>query len=163
MDIEEFYAADRRRREGEDNSFGMDWTDATRPHNTFDLFWNDRSHELYLMAKPVNSPWLGFVRESLVTDARGLEWVEHRIVGAAEHLIHPRHIQAKTGAEKPEAPDRWKDALTEELTVEVLASIPTLGKAEDVLDGWKQAMTQRDSVAWLRARLSEQGVAPLTG
>ncbi|HEU5003925.1 MAG TPA: hypothetical protein VFW71_14275 [Actinomycetota bacterium] len=160
MDIEEFYAADKARREGDDNSFGMDWTDATRPHNTFDLYWNDRSHELYLMAKPVNSPWLGYVKEALLTDIRELEWVEHHIVGAAEHLIHPRHIQAKTGSEKPEAPDHWKDALAEELAVEVLGVIPTLDQADAVLQGWKVAMPQPDSIAWLRARLEEQGIAP---
>lgn len=154
MDIEQFYAGDHRRQQGEDNAFGLDWTDASRPHNTFDLYYNDGSHELYLMAKPVLSPWLGFAREALTTDIRAVAWAEHRIVGVAEDLIHPRHIHAKTGAEHPDPPEHWKDALTEELGVEILATIPSLGEADVLLKGWQDAMPQPDSVAWLRSRVS---------
>jgi hypothetical protein len=82
--------------------------------------------------------------------------IEHRILGAAQHLIHPRQIRAKTGEESQ---DDNKEALTEDLQVEVLGVIPDAGRVDRVLAGWEQAMDRPDSLAWLRARLSAEGVA----
>jgi hypothetical protein len=155
MDIEEFYDGDRRRKDGEDYSYGMSWSDATRPGLLFDLYWNDGSSELYLMSKPVAEPLIGWVGVSLVDDWRELENIEHRIVTEVENLIHPGHIRAKTGQESP-----WyiKDALTEELMVEILGRVESKEEVDRILEGWQQAMTEHDSVSWLRGRLTDQEV-----
>jgi hypothetical protein len=44
------------------------------------------------------------------------------------------------------------------LTVAVLGWIPDRDRMEHVLDGWQDAMTRRDSVAWLAGRLSQESV-----
>ncbi|HLI56177.1 MAG TPA: hypothetical protein VKY26_03985 [Actinomycetota bacterium] len=155
MDIEDFYDGDPRRRSGEDHSYGLNWSVAAEPHRRFDLYWNDGTGELYLMGKPVPDPLVGWVGVALVDDWRELEAVEHRIVAEAEHLIHPRQIQAKTG----EASARHsKEHLTEQLTVEILGTIENEDAVDQVLDGWQEAMNEPDSVSWVRSRLSEEEV-----
>ena len=155
MDIEEFYDTDPRRRSGEDRQFGLNWTDTADEHNLWDLYWNSGSGELYLMRKPVVDPLVGWTGYALEDDARAVSRIEHRILGAAQHLIHPRQIRAKTG---DESQDDNKEALTEDLQVEVLGIIPDVERVDKVLAGWEQAMDQPDSLAWLRARLSAEGV-----
>ncbi|MGH2718074.1 MAG: hypothetical protein ACRDJU_05805 [Actinomycetota bacterium] len=155
MDIEEFYDGNRRRRDGEDHSYGLNWSVAADPHRRFDLYWNDGTGELYLMGKPVPDPLLGWVGVALVDDWREVEGIEHRIVAEAEHLIHPRHIQAKTGEASPH---HSKDHLTEQLTVEILGIIEDESDVEAMLGGWQQAMDEPDSVSWLRARLTQKEV-----
>lgn len=153
MDIEDFYAGDARRRDGQDISYGTGWRAADADHQVFDLFWNDGSCELYLMAKPVVNPLVGYAGYALRDDIREIEWAVHRIVGVAEQLIHPRHIQAKTGEVSEAHP---KEALTEELQVEVLAVIGTQGEVDEALEGWQSAIGEPDGVAWLRARLADR-------
>src|SRR5439155_3838133 len=85
VDIEEFYDGDPRRRAGEERSFGMEWNSAADPHHRWDLFWNAGTEELYLMAKPVHSNWVGWNVEDAKDDLRALEALEHRIVGELEH------------------------------------------------------------------------------
>jgi len=155
VDIEEFYDTDPRRRSGEDRQYGLGWTDAADEHNLWDLYWNSGSGELYLMRKPVVDPLVGWTGYALEDNARAVSRIEHRILGAAQHLIHPRQIRAKTGEESR---DDNKEALTEDLQVEVLGVIPDAGRVDRVLAGWEQAMDQADSLAWLRARLSAEGV-----
>jgi len=155
VDIEEFYDTDPRRRSGEDRQYGLGWTDAADEHNLWDLYWNSGSGELYLMRKPVVDPLVGWTGYALEDNARAVSRIEHRILGAAQHLINPRQIRAKTGDESRE--DN-KEALTEDLQVEILGVIPDAGRVDRVLAGWEQAMDQADSLAWLRARLSAEGV-----
>ena len=155
MDIEEFYDADPRRRSGEDRQFGLGWRDAADEHSLWDLYWNSGSGELYLMRKPVVDPLVGWTGYALEDDARAVSRIEHRILGAAQHLIPPRQIKAKTN---DESEDYNKEALMEDLEVEVLGTIPDAGRVDRVLAGWEQAMEQPDSLSWLRARLSAEGV-----
>jgi hypothetical protein len=155
VDIEEFYDADPRRRSGEDRQFGLGWSDAADEHSLWDLYWNGGSGELYLMRKPVVDPLVGWTGYALEDDARAVSRIEHRILGAAQHLIHPRQIRAKTNDESEEYN---KEALMEDLEVEVLGTIPDAGRVDRLLAGWEQAMEQPDSLSWLRARLSAEGV-----
>jgi len=155
VDIEEFYDADPRRRSGEDRQFGLGWRDADDEHSLWDLYWNSGSGELYLMRKPVVDPLVGWTGYALEDDARAVSRIEHRILGAAQNLIHPRQIKAKT---KDESEDYNKEALMEDLEVEVLGTIPDAGQVDRLLAGWEHAMEQPDSLSWLRARLSAEGV-----
>jgi hypothetical protein len=49
MDIEEFYAADERRRHSAELEFGRDWSDAGR---RCEVSWVEDTGELYLMREP---------------------------------------------------------------------------------------------------------------
>jgi hypothetical protein len=49
MDIEEFYAADERRRRSAELEFGRDWSDAGR---RCEVSWVEDTGELYLMREP---------------------------------------------------------------------------------------------------------------
>jgi hypothetical protein len=153
VDIQEFYDGDPRRRAGEERSFGMEWSSTADPQHRWDLFWNAGSGELYLMAKPVHSNWVGWNVEDAKDDLRALEALEHRIVGELDHLLHPRQVYAKTGTHPGE---RYKEALTEELTVEILAVIPDLDVVQALLDGWQEEVAKPDSLTWLRARIASR-------
>jgi len=156
VDIEEFYDGDPRRRRGQDQQFGSGWSDADDADSLYELYWNDGAGELYLMRKPVVDPLVGWVGYALKDDARELGWIEHRIVGVAGNLIHPRQISAKTGEVSDQHP---KEALTEDLRVELLGRIPDRAQVEKVLAGWEAAMAEPGSLGWLRARLSQRGVS----
>ena len=156
MDIEEFYDADPRRRSGEDRQYGLGWSDTADERSLWDLYWNSGSGELYLMRKPVVDPLVGWTGYALEDNARAVSRIEHRILGAAQHLIHPRQIKAKTGDESEEYN---KEALMEDLEVEVLGTIPDAHQVDRVLAGWEQAMERADSLSWLRGRLSAEGVS----
>ena len=151
MDIEQFYDGDPRRRSGKDHQFGSSWSDCADPGSLDELYWNDGTGELYLMRKPKVDPLVGWVGYALKDDVRELGWIEHRIVGVAEHLIHPRQIKAKTGAESDHHP---KEALTEDLKVEVLALVPDLPRVQALLSGWEGEVEKPSSLGWLRGRLS---------
>lgn len=155
MDIEEFYEADPRRRSGEDRQFGPGWTDSSDPDSLWELYWNSGTGELYLMRKPNVNPLIGWTGYALEDDARALSRIEHRIIGAAQNLIHPRQIRAKTGEGSGE--DN-KEALMEDLEVEILGVIPDAQTVDRVLAGWEEAMNQPDSLPWLRDRLKTEGV-----
>jgi len=49
MDIEEFYAADERRRHSAELEFGRDWSDAGRRS---EVSWVEDTGELYIMREP---------------------------------------------------------------------------------------------------------------
>jgi len=51
MDIEEFYAADERRRRSEEVEFGTDWADAQEAR--YELSWVVDTGELYVMREPL--------------------------------------------------------------------------------------------------------------
>ena len=151
MDIEEYYDSDPRRRAAEERAFGMEWNSASDPHHRWDLFWNAGTGELYLMAKPVHSYWVGWNVEDAKDGLRAMAALEHRIVGEFDHLLHPRQVYVKTGKHPG---DKYKDALTEELGVEILRVIPDLRDVTTLLDGWQQQVAQPDSLTWLRDRVA---------
>lgn len=153
MDIEEYYDADPRRRDAEERAFGSHWNLTDDPRHLWDVFWNSGTGELYLMAKPVRSGLVGWNIEDAKDDIRALEALGHRIVSELEHLVHPRQVRAKTGSDPGE---KYKDALTEELEVEILAVITSADKVAAVLDGWQQQVSQPDSLTWLRERVAQR-------
>ena len=115
---------------------------------------NAGTGELYLMQKPLPSPWVGWLVDDAKDDVRALAAFEHQIVGGLRHLLHPRQVHAKTGSDPG---DRFKDALTEELTVEVLAVIPSENEVARLLDGWEAEVDAPDSLTWVRGRASTVG------
>jgi hypothetical protein len=153
VDIEEYYDADPRRRDAEERAFGSDWNLSDDPHHGWDLFWNSGTGELYLMAKPVHSGLVGWNIEDAKDDIRALEALGHRIVGELDHLVHPRQVRAKTGTDPGE---KYKDALAEELEVEILAVIPSAEEVAALLDGWQEQVSQPDSLTWLRERVAQR-------
>ena len=54
MDIEEFYAADERRRHSAELEFGRDWNDAA---SRWGVSWVEDTGELYLMREPNAGVW----------------------------------------------------------------------------------------------------------
>jgi hypothetical protein len=152
MDIEEYYDADTRRREAEERGFGSDWNLSDDPHHRWDLFWNSATGELYLMTKPVHSGLVGWNVENAKDDIRALEALGHRIVSEIEHLVHPRQVRAKTGGDLG---DKYKDALADELDVEILAVVPTAEDAGSLLAGWQEQVSQPDSLKWLRQKVAQ--------
>jgi hypothetical protein len=46
----------------------------------------------------------------------------------------------------------------EQMSVAVIATVPSREEVEKLLDGWQQAMEGPDSVAWMVQRLRERGV-----
>ena len=151
MDIEEFYDADPRRREADERAFGWDWNLTADSQHRWDLFWNAGTGELYLMAKPVHSRLVGWNIEDAKDDLRALEALGHRIGSGIEHLVHPRQVRAKTGSDIGE---KYKDALAEELTVEVLGVIPSADAVTSLLSGWQDHVSQPDSLSWVRERVA---------
>jgi len=153
LDIEEFYDADPRRRNAEERAFGWDWNLTADPHHRWDLFWNAGTGELYLMAKPVHNRFVGWNIEDAKDDIRALEALGHRIVSEIDHLIHPRQVRAKTGSDPG---DKYKDALAEELTVEILDVIPSADDVATLLAGWQEQVSEPDGVAWVRERVGSR-------
>ena len=49
MDLEQFYAADERRRHSEELEFGRDWSDE---HGRCEVSWVEATSEVYLMSEP---------------------------------------------------------------------------------------------------------------
>jgi hypothetical protein len=75
MDIEEFYAADERRRHSAELEFGRDWTEAG---SRCEVSWVEDTGELYLMREPPSA---------VVGDAFG----DMRVLNVSEHdlLVEP--------------------------------------------------------------------------
>jgi hypothetical protein len=151
LDIQEFYDSDPRRRGAVERTFGTEWNLTDDPGHRWDLFWNAGTGELYLMQKPVASPWVGWLVEDTKDDMRALAAFEHRIVGEFRHLLHPRQVFAKTGDDPG---DRYKDALTEELTIEVLGVFPAEEEVDRLLGDWQAKVDQPDSLNWLKGQLT---------
>jgi hypothetical protein len=61
---------------------------------------------------------------------------------------------ADTGEVYAMAEDSRRRVSTQSVTVEVLAVIERRDAINSVLTGWQDAMSQPDSLAWVRARLS---------
>jgi hypothetical protein len=116
MDIEEFYAADERRRQSEEIEVGRDWRD--RVGTRYEVSWVVDTGELYAMREPT---------VKVTEDAFG------DIFGISVPL--------------------------DQISVAVIASIPTRDQLEEVLDGWTEAMNAPDGMAWLAARLRDRGVS----
>ena len=150
MDIEDFYDSDPRRRGVDELTFGLDWSDAGDTEHLDDLFWNSATGELYLMRKPHPSGLMGWDMYDLKDELREIDDIGHRILGAAAHLLHPGQLRAKTGQTPVEA---TKDALTQELTVEIVAVVPDEAAVRTLLDGWDGEVDKPDSMRWLRERL----------
>jgi hypothetical protein len=116
MDLEEFYAADERRRRSAELEFGRDWHDE---NGRCAVSWIDDTGELYLMREPGAGVWadafgdmrarhvsehalgvevLGVVTgrsaieavmsgwEQKMPEADGIAWLRDRVQHAAEHL-----------------------------------------------------------------------------
>lgn len=152
MDIEDYYQLDPRRPGVDELAFGLDWSDRDDPERLADVFWNSATGELYLMHKPHPKGLLGWDHYDTKDELRDLEALGHRILGAASHLLHPRQVQAKTGATPASA---RKDALTQELTVEIVAVVPAEAEVRALLSGWEDEVDKPDSLSWLRRRLAD--------
>ena len=55
MDIDEFYAADERRRESDEIELGTEWRDSLGAR--YELNWVEATSELYVMREPVPPMW----------------------------------------------------------------------------------------------------------
>jgi hypothetical protein len=150
VDIGDFYDGNPRRREATEYSFGSDWRSEADPHHRWDAFWNEGTGEVYVMEKPVHSALVGWNIEDAKDDIRALAALGHRLVSDVEELFHPRQVQAKTGRHPG---DKYKDALEEELTVEILATVESLDAVTARLAGWQDAMREPDGLSWLRTRV----------
>jgi hypothetical protein len=115
MDLEEFYAADERRRHSAELEFGRDWNDG---NGRWGVSWVEDTGEIYLMREPSVGVWadafgdmkvrqvpdealdvevLGVVTgrsavesvmsgwEQKMLDADGLAWLRDRVKNAAAH------------------------------------------------------------------------------
>jgi hypothetical protein len=69
MDIEEFYAADERRRRSEEIELGTEWVDGDGVR--YELSWVEDTGELYVMREPIEAlgegPFGGVWRGSMPT------------------------------------------------------------------------------------------------
>ena len=84
---------------------------------------------------------------------RGLQCLEMADVVLYDHLVHPRQVRAKTGSDPGE---KYKDALAEELEVEIIGSVPDADEVSSLLEGWQQQVAQPDSLEWLRRRVAQR-------
>jgi hypothetical protein len=115
MDLEEFYAADERRRRSTELEFGRDWNDE---NGRWGVSWIEDTGELYLMREPSTGVWgdafgdmrampvsehaldvdvLGVVPgrsavesvmsgwEETMPEPDGIAWLRDRVQHAAEH------------------------------------------------------------------------------
>lgn len=78
----------------------------------------------------------------------GREWYEHEMRFEIAWVADTGELYAMA-----EPYDR-RGVSTESVTVEVLAIVPERDAVESMLSGWQDAMSQTDSLAWVRARAS---------
>ena len=78
----------------------------------------------------------------------GREWYEHEMRFEIAWVADTGELYAMA-----EPYDR-RGVSTESVTVEVLAIVPERDAVELMLSGWQDAMSQTDSLAWVRARAS---------
>ena len=104
MNIEEFYAADERRRSSAEVELGRDWRDAKGVR--YELCWIEDTGELYTMREPVPGAYedpLGDIYvdpedlEELVVRELGAvsshEQVEEILVGWPEAMVAPEGVE----------------------------------------------------------------------
>ena len=103
MDIEEFYAADERRRRSDEVEFGTDWADTAGAR--YELSWVADTGELYVMREPLvkmmEDPFGDVFDASVPTDALSvavvgwmpeLAGVEDVLAGWQEAMAAPNGI-----------------------------------------------------------------------
>ena len=96
MDIEEFYAADERRRHSAELEFGRDWSDG---ENRCGVSWVEDTGELYLMREP--SP-------GVVGDAFG----DMRVGKVSEHALGVEVLGVVSGRPAVESVlSGWQDKM----------------------------------------------------
>lgn len=156
MDIEEFYAADERRRASEEIGYGMAWSSALDSDHLWDCWWVAATGEVYTLRKPSPPKWLPLLApEERARLAHGVQLLGREALELAGTLVHPRHHSSKTSGTGPErAGTEGREADdVQQLQVEVLAVVPDRDELERRLVGWKDQVLQRDSLAWLRRQL----------
>ena len=68
MDIDEFYDADPRRRDSDEEDFGVQWQDPHDPDDLWSLHWVKETGELYRMREPKRTWFPGMNLERKVKD-----------------------------------------------------------------------------------------------
>jgi len=172
MDIEEWYAADPRRRQGRELAFGMGWAEGSPAKWLADLFWNDETGELFLLRKPVPPAWLPVITpEDLKRWLGEVQNLGAEVVEATRQALHPRHLRARGNETDPRvaesappaapatpgslAPESQED----EADIEPLGVISSRVEIERILTGWQDALTEPDSLSWLRGQLRQAALA----
>ncbi|PZS23241.1 MAG: hypothetical protein DLM54_01745 [Acidimicrobiales bacterium] len=168
MDIEEWYAADHRRRQGRELAYGMGWAEGSPPRWLADLFWNDETGELFLLRKPVPPSWLPIVSHDDLKNWLGdLQEVGAEVVEATRQALHPRHRRARAAeadSVPPAAPDSTApESEDDEADIEPLGVVTSRVEIDRILAGWQVALTEPDSLSWLRGRLRQAGAAGPAG
>jgi hypothetical protein len=80
----------------------------------------------------------------------GREWYEHDLRFEVAWIADTGEVFAMA------EPYSRRGITTQSVTVEVLAVLEEREAVEAVLTGWQEAMSQPDSLAWVRARLAGQ-------
>lgn len=165
MDIEEWYAADPRRRQGRELAYGMGWAEGSPPEWLADLFWNEVTGEMFLLRKAVPPTWL-----PIITPDDFKRWLGEvqdlgaEVAEAARQVLHPRHRRARTGEAESVPPESAPpesappESMDDEADIELLGVVASRAELERALAGWQGALTEPDSLAWLRGRLSSVAV-----
>ena len=104
VNIEDFYAADERRRASAEIEFGQDWHDASKAR--FELSWVQDTGELYLMGEPTPSVYEdpvgdyevdSMTNDELVVTVLGVvpthDAVEEVLKGWAEAMAQPEGVE----------------------------------------------------------------------
>lgn len=152
--VEDWYAADPRRRQSVELAYGMGWAAGAPPEWLADLFWTEDTGELFLLRKPVPPEWLPIVSpDDLRRWLAEVQELGAEAVEAALHVLHPRHRRAKTALSWPVPTDE------DEADIEPLGVVASRPELEAILAGWSDALLQPDSLGWLRGRLRQFGVA----
>jgi hypothetical protein len=81
----------------------------------------------------------------------GRDWFEHDLRFEVAWVAETGEVYAMA------EPNSRRGISTESVTVEVLAVIEGSDAVKSVLTGWQDAMSQPDSLAWVRARVAEVG------
>ncbi len=166
MDIEEWYAADQRRRQGRELAFGRGWAQGSPPQWLADLFWNELTGELFLLRKPVPPAWLPIVSpDDLRRWLAEIQDLGAEVAEAARHVLHPRHRRARAGEPglrdgpaNPANPEPAGHETEDEADIEPLGVVGSRSELEEMLAGWQRALPEVDSLGWLRGRLGRLGV-----
>ena len=98
MDLEDFYAADERRRHSAELEFGRDWNDE---NGRYGVSWVEDTGELYLMREPRAGVW-------------GTAFGDMHVQDVSEHALGIEIIGVVTGRGAIEAVmSGWKQAMLE--------------------------------------------------
>lgn len=157
MDIKEFYDADEQRRSSQEFPYGLEWKDAADPAHFYDVFWVADTGELYTMRKNALSKWPGLVdQEEVETIRNEIQEYEAGVKELLSGILHPLHRSAKQAQAPSRSLESEDDDSISSLQVEVLAHIADHAQVDKRLEGWEQAISSPNSLAWLRKRLGTQ-------